>query len=71
MEGKTEFVIFCIENLAARIGMDAEAVYRLLAEKTDILAGYIIPSYEVLHSQSKDYIMEELLEVMREKGAVA
>ena len=40
-------------------------------KKTDILAGYIIPGYEVLHSQSKDYIMEDLLEVMREKGAVA
>ena len=71
MEGKTEFVVFCIENLAAKIGMDAEAVYQLLAEKTDILDAYIIPSYEVLHSQSKDYILEDILEVMREKGAVA
>ena len=70
MEGKTEFVVFCIENLAARTGMDAQAVYLLLAEKTDILTGYMIPNYEVLHSQSKDYIMEDLLEVMREKGVV-
>ena len=68
MEGKTEFVIFCIENLAAKTGMDPREIYRLLAEQTDLLTGYILPCYEVLHTQGKEYILEDLLEVLQEKG---
>ena len=71
MECNTEFLVFCIENLAARIGIDGEAAYRLLTEKTDVLDNYIIPNYEVLHSQSKDYIVQDILEVLRERGALA
>lgn len=71
MKGKAEFVVFCIENLAVKTGMAPQTVYELLAEKTDILNDYIIPCYDVLHSQSKEYIMDDLLELMREKGAVA
>jgi len=28
-----EFVVFCIENVAAKLGMDAERVYQAFAEK--------------------------------------
>ena len=28
-----EFVVFCIENVAAKLGMDAERVYRRLPKK--------------------------------------
>ncbi len=31
--------------------------------------GYIVPEYEVLHTQSKEYIVDDLLEVMKERGA--
>ena len=48
--------------------MNAERVYEALAEKSDILYGYIVPEYEVLHTQSKDYIMDDILEVMKERG---
>ena len=63
-----EFVVFCIENVAAKLGVDAERVYQAFAEKSDILNGYIVPEYEVLHTQSKEYIVNDLLEVMKEKG---
>jgi len=63
-----EFAIFCIENVAARLGVDAERVYQAFTQKSDILNGYIVPEYEILHTQSLDYIVEDLLDVMKERG---
>ena len=56
-EKELEFAIFCIENVAIRLGVSAEKVYHALTEKSDILNSYIIPCYEVLHSQIKEYIL--------------
>lgn len=63
-----EFVIFCIENIAARLGVGAETVYNALTEKSGILQEYIVPGYDILHTQSKEYIVEDILEFMRERG---
>ena len=60
-----EFVVFCIENVAAKLGMDAERVYQAFTEKSDILSGYIVPEYEVLHTQSREYIVDDLFDVMK------
>mgnify|MGYP004517319003 FL=1 len=65
-----EFAIFCIENVAAKLGVDAEYVYQAFTEKSDILNGYIVPEYEVLHTQSREYIVDDLLDVMKERGVV-
>ena len=37
-------------------------------EKSDILYGYIVPEYEVLHTQSREYIVDDILDVMKERG---
>ena len=63
-----EFAVFCIENVAAKLGVDAERVYQSFTEKSDILNGYIVPEYEVLHTQSREYIVDDLLDVMKERG---
>mgnify|MGYP004638230111 CR=1 FL=1 len=63
-----EFAIFCIENVAAKLGVNAECIYRAFKEKSDILNGYIVPEYEVLHTQSREYIVNDLIEVMKERG---
>ena len=47
---------------------DAERVYQALAEKSDILNGYIVPEYDVLHTQSGEYIVNDIIEVMKERG---
>lgn len=62
-----EFAIFCIENVAAELAVNAELVYKAFTEKSNILNGYIIPEYEVLHTQSREYIVNDLLEVMKER----
>ena len=63
-----EFVVFCIENVATKLGVEAERVYQAFAEHSDILNGYIVPEYEVLHTQDKEYIFDELSEIMAERG---
>lgn len=65
-----EFSIFCIESLAEKLNISAKKVYTLLTKDTDILDSYIIPCYEPLHTQSKKYIINELIEVLKEKGVV-
>lgn len=63
-----EFVVFCIENLAIKLDVTAPQVYRALTESSSILKTYIVPEYEVLHTQSKDYIMNDILDVLKETG---
>ena len=57
-----EFAIFCIENIASRLHVDAQKVYVTLSEQTNILKDYIIPEYEVLHTQNMDYVLEDEVE---------
>ena len=35
-----EFVVFCIENVAAKLGVDAERVYQAFTEQSDICLLY-------------------------------
>ena len=65
-----EFAIFCIENIAANLGVSSEKVYDALTEKSDILNDYIIPEYEILHTQGKEYIVDDIIEVMKERGVL-
>lgn len=63
-----EFAVFCIENIAIRLEKNAEDIYQALTEKSDILNSYIIPEYEILHTQSKDYIVDDIISLMEERG---
>ncbi len=63
-----EFAIFCIENIAVFLKLKAQTVYKLLTKDSDILKEYIIPEYEILHTQSKDYIVNDIVELMKERG---
>ncbi|MCM1537488.1 MAG: DUF3791 domain-containing protein [bacterium] len=67
-EEELSFVIFCIENIAIKLGISADKVYHVLADESDILNGYIVPCFETLHSQSKEYIVEDIISCMRERG---
>ncbi|WP_461205408.1 DUF3791 domain-containing protein [Clostridium sp. DL1XJH146] len=55
--------------MSEKLGMSPKKVYELLKE-VSVLNDYIIPSYEPLHSQSKNYIVEDLVEVLKERGAL-
>ncbi|MGL4992211.1 MAG: DUF3791 domain-containing protein [Sarcina sp.] len=68
-EKNLEFVIFCVESVAEKLNLDAKEVYNLLEEK-NIINEYIIPCYEPLHTQGKQYIVTDLVEVMKIKGVL-
>lgn len=67
-EKELDFAIFCIENIAIHLGVEAERVYEALTVKSDILNGYIVPCYEVLHTQGKEYIVDDIVGLMKERG---
>ena len=65
-----DFITYCIGNLSRRLNLSAVEVYRRL-KQSGILYGYIVPSYDVLHTFGKEYLMEDLIEYMKEKGVLA
>lgn len=64
-----DFVTYCVGNLARRLGLKSQDVYQRL-KTSGILMDYIIPSYDVLHTFGKEYLMEDLTEFMKEKGVL-
>ena len=65
-----EYSVFCIENVAQRLGKSGSEVFQIL-NTSGLLHSYIIPSYEALHTQSKQYIVDEIVSVLRERNLVA
>ena len=65
-----DFVTYCIGNLSRRLNLSAGEVYRRL-KQSGILTDYIIPSYDVLHTFSQEYLLEDLIEFMREKEVLS
>ena len=62
----TEFVVFCIENTADRLGVSGRTVFNCL-EKAGGISGFLYPSYNTLHTQSKEYIVDEILTYMKDR----
>lgn len=67
-ENELEFAIFCIENIAKELNVSGEKVYEKLTKESDILNAYIVPCFDVLHTQSKEYIVNDIIELMKERG---
>lgn len=63
-----EFAVFCIENIATKLGVDPERIYIVLTEESDILNGYIVPEYDILHTQSREFIVDDIIDLMNERG---
>ncbi|MBR2862889.1 hypothetical protein B7988_01300 [Fibrobacter sp. UWB1] len=71
MDNRTlEFVTYCIGQLSLLLKLPQREVYKRL-KKSGILYGYIVPSYDVLHTFGSRYLMEDLTEYMKEKGVLA
>jgi len=64
------FSVFCIEALADDLETTGDKIYLMLTENSKILDNYIIPCYDALHTQGKDYIVRELKELMQKQGVL-
>jgi hypothetical protein len=64
-----EFVTFCISSLSLHLNLTQKEIYRKL-KNSGILYGYIVPSYDVLHTFGSRYLIEDLTEYMKKKGVL-
>ena len=65
-----EYLVFCIENVAKELGKSGSELFQIL-NSSGLLHSYIIPSYEALHTQSKQYIVDEIVSLLKERNLVA
>jgi len=66
-EKELDFSVFLLYSLANEWKKTPAVVYQIL-DSTGILDSYIIPCYDVLHTQGKEYLVEDITEYTREKG---
>ena len=64
-----DFSTFCIGSVASSLGMGEAEVYSLLKD-SGILMDYIVPCYDILHTFSREYIVEDLIGLMRKRGVL-
>lgn len=66
-KNELSFSIFILYSLAEQWNMTPAKVYKILND-TGILDSYIIGCYDVLHTQGKEYLVDDITEFVREKG---
>lgn len=70
-ECKAIFVSSCIEAAAAAARMEAQDMY-LRMQRIGLIEDYILPSYDVLHTESRQNVTEDILKTIeiweRKKG---
>lgn len=65
-----EFITYCISKLSQILKITQRDVY-LRLKSSGILNDYIIPSYDVLHTFGSEYLMDDLIDYMKEKGVIS
>lgn len=61
-----EFILFCIDFVAKAVNQPPESIYQKLKD-SGLLQDYLIENYEVLHSLSKEYLVNDIISIMKEK----
>lgn len=63
------FVAFCIESTARRLGKPYQEVFARM-QQLGMIENYILPCYDVLHTESREHVTENMVEylVAREVG---
>lgn len=62
-----EFVTAVIGSVATRLGLPLATVYQRLKD-SGIIDGYLVPCYDSLHTFSRDYFTNDVIDFMKEKG---
>ncbi len=58
------FVASCIEDVADTLGVDYAEVYERM-KAVGMIEGYIIPHYEVLHSESRENVTAGIIDTLK------
>ena len=62
-----EFITFAIGSVAERLQKSPSEIYKIFRQ-SNIIAGYLIPAYDVLHTFGRQYLVDDVLDFMKEKG---
>ena len=57
------FASSCIEAAARKLGCSTGEMYRRM-KRVGLIHGFIIPGYEALHTQSRDYVTDITLQAL-------
>ncbi len=61
------FIVFVINSLAEAWKVQTRRVYEILVS-LNILDSYVIPCYDVLHTQGRQYLVEDITGLVYERG---
>ncbi len=64
IEYKMIFVASCIEAVAKKLNITTEEVYRRM-KNVDLINGYILKHYNVIHSESRENITTDIIECLK------
>lgn len=62
-ELRTIFASSCVESVARTTGCPASAVYSRM-KRVKLIENYIWEFYDVLHTQSREYVTEDILKTL-------
>ena len=64
------FVVYMIHACANTWHRKPSEVYKLL-QKSGCIDNYLVPYYDILHTQGTDYLVEDIKEYLRIRGVEA
>lgn len=70
-EIKLAFAAQCVEGTARKLGLPYMDVYNRM-RRVDLINKFILPHYDMLHTESYEYLIEDVIECLTnwEKNAV-
>lgn len=64
-----DFLTFCVGAVALSLKIPRTEVFARL-KKANLVDDYIVPGYDVLHTFSRQYIVEDIIDMMKRKGVL-
>lgn len=64
---KMSFVVYLIHACSAKWNKTPEEVYRLL-KSTGCIDNYLVPNYDILHTQGTQYLVDDLQGYLELRG---
>lgn len=62
-----DFVMFVLYRVAKRWRVAVARAYEML-QSVDIVEGYLIPCFDVLHTLGAEYLVDDVTDLARERG---
>ena len=62
-----EFVVYIIHACSKKWGQSPAMVYRMMSEK-NCIGDYLIPHYDILHTQGTQFVVEDIEEYIGTRG---